>query len=284
MIKTSVNTGVMSGTETGVSKGVLICKNIYNKYSDIDAKNFMYATGISDNQIKDAIYKLCVDLKMAGLWDFSIAIYPFVGGEATYHKFNLKNPQDTNAAYRLTFSGGWTHNQNGITGNGTNTLANTYINASTALTQTSMHISYYSRTANTSAAFSTEISVNATFSNANWLALRTNNKTGGGNAAFSAGTDSLGTSVSNTLPGFFIGTRPAASNRRLFRNATQIAINTTTDSANLPNANITIGGSSTSFSANNCAFSSIGGRIFNADVINYNAIVQNFQTILGRNV
>ena len=29
------------------------------------------------------------------------AIYPFVGGTATTHKFNLKDPADINAAFRL---------------------------------------------------------------------------------------------------------------------------------------------------------------------------------------
>jgi len=33
------------------------------------------------------------------------AIYPFIGGTAATHKWNLINPQDTDAAYRLTFFG-----------------------------------------------------------------------------------------------------------------------------------------------------------------------------------
>ena len=51
------------------------------------------------------------------------ALYPFVGGTATSHKFNLKDPRDLDAAFRLQFNGGWTHNSNGVTPNGTNGYA-----------------------------------------------------------------------------------------------------------------------------------------------------------------
>jgi hypothetical protein len=59
------------------------------------------------------------------------AIYPFVGGTASTHKWNLTDPRDLDAAYRLSFSGGWTHNANGITGNGVNSYAQ--LHTSTAL-------------------------------------------------------------------------------------------------------------------------------------------------------
>ncbi len=73
------------------------------------------------------------------------ALYPFVGGTASTHKFNLKNPLDTNAAYRLTFFGGVTHSSNGIIGNGTNGYADTFL-ANNVMAQSNAHISVYSRT------------------------------------------------------------------------------------------------------------------------------------------
>jgi hypothetical protein len=39
-------------------------------------------------------------------------------------KYNLINPQNTDAAYRLTFNGGWSYSKSGLIGNGTNTFAN----------------------------------------------------------------------------------------------------------------------------------------------------------------
>jgi len=56
------------------------------------------------------------------------ALYPFVGGSATSHKWNLKDPRDLDAAYRLVFNGGWTHTSSGAQPNGTTGYANTFLN------------------------------------------------------------------------------------------------------------------------------------------------------------
>lgn len=76
---------------------------------------------------KDAINQWVIDSKAVGVWSKMKAIYPMVGGTATSHKFNLKNPLDTNAAYRLVFNGGWTHSTNGALPNGTNGYASTFL-------------------------------------------------------------------------------------------------------------------------------------------------------------
>lgn len=94
------------------------------------AAAFLAAAGITDPTITAAINTLVNDLIGYGIWNKIFAIYPFVGGTATTHKFNLKDPQDTNAAFRLVFSGGITHNASGVTGNGVNGSYNT--NFSTA--------------------------------------------------------------------------------------------------------------------------------------------------------
>jgi len=76
---------------------------------------------------KDAVNQWVVDSKAANIWTKFKAIYPMVGGTATSHKFNLKNPLDTNAAFRLAFNGGWTHSSNGALPNGTNAYASTFL-------------------------------------------------------------------------------------------------------------------------------------------------------------
>lgn len=57
-------------------------------------------------------------MKANGWWNLCDIIYPIVGGTQTAHKWNLKDPQDLNASFRLAFTGGWTHNANGMDGNG----------------------------------------------------------------------------------------------------------------------------------------------------------------------
>ena len=93
---------------------------------DPNAQAFITAAGITDPTQQAAIDNLVIGLKADGLWTPMQALYPFVGGTASTHKWNLKDPRDLDAAYRLQFGGGWTHNINGATGNGTNTFANTY--------------------------------------------------------------------------------------------------------------------------------------------------------------
>lgn len=97
---------------------------------DPDAVAFLAAAGITDLTITAAINALVIQLKTFGVWNKIFAIYPFVGGTATTHKFNLKNPQDLDAAFRLIFSGGITHNASGLTGNGVNGSYNTKFSAS----------------------------------------------------------------------------------------------------------------------------------------------------------
>ena len=112
---------------------------------DPDASAFINAAGITDPTITTAVDTLVTDLKGYGIWTKLKAIYPFVGGTATTHKFNLKDPRDLDAAFRLLFSGGWTHSANGIQSNGTNTFANTFYVPNTECDSQNNSVSIYIR-------------------------------------------------------------------------------------------------------------------------------------------
>ena len=113
---------------------------------DPDAQAFITAAGITDPTQQSAINTLVLDMKGYGIWTKMKAIYPFVGGTATTHKYNLKDPQDLDAAFRLVFFGGWTHSSNGVQGNGTNGYADTKFNPNTGYSvNDNAHISVYSR-------------------------------------------------------------------------------------------------------------------------------------------
>lgn len=115
---------------------------------DADAQAFITAASITDNTQKSAVDTLVKSLKSANIWSKMKAIYPFVGGTASQHRFNLKDPRDLDAAYRLVFAGGWTHSSTGALPNGTTGYANTKFIMSSVYpsTVTNLHISYYSRT------------------------------------------------------------------------------------------------------------------------------------------
>src|SRR5258708_28075937 len=72
---------------------------------DADALKFIDSTGINDSNQKNAINIFVTQLKDSLLWPKFMAIYPMVGGTANTTKWNLKDPRDLDAAYRLTFYG-----------------------------------------------------------------------------------------------------------------------------------------------------------------------------------
>jgi hypothetical protein len=82
--------------------------------TDFDAINFIEATGLSNETQAVAINNLVLGLKANNLWTKMQAIYPFVGGTAYTHKFNLKDPRDSDNAFRIQFFGAVTHNNLGV--------------------------------------------------------------------------------------------------------------------------------------------------------------------------
>jgi hypothetical protein len=83
---------------------------------DPNAVLFLAAAGIVNETQIQAVNTLSLDLKATGVWDKMVAIYPFVGGTADTHKYNLKDPRDLDTAYRITFTGAWNHTELGASG------------------------------------------------------------------------------------------------------------------------------------------------------------------------
>lgn len=261
--------------------------------SDPDAQAFIDAANIQTQAQADAINTLVIDMKAQGLWTKCIAIYPMVGGTASRHSFNLKNP----VQYNLTFSGGWTHSNNGALPDGTTAYADTGINGSTVLTQNNAHLSFYSRTDSTPAGRISIGSYNNIVSS-NILALVLKNASGNAgsfnasqlpltDAALSLNTDSRGFYINNK-------TSSAIGGLSIVKNGVVLASNTTAIATNAyANKNIFIGATSLTNPAPNvyfqndnkqCAFASIGSGLTVSDYTTYTTIVNNFQTALGRNV
>jgi hypothetical protein len=251
---------------------------------DIDAQNFLVAAAITDNTQANAIQNLVAGLKSNSLWTKMQAAYPFVGGTSTTHKFNLKSPFDTNAAFRLTFSGGYTQNSNGIIPNGTNAFANTFYSMNTSGSLNDSHISVYSRT-NVQKTGGKDIAALSTSPTAQtYLELRdTANQSevainDGGSLASPGFTDSSG---------LFVGSRPDASSTFLYRNTTQLSFvkaSTGKTTVNLYLSALNNNGTAQQFSPRNLAWASIGSSLSVTDVSNLYTVVQAYQTALSRQV
>ena len=262
--------------------------------TDRDALAFLEAAQIYNANQQRAIVNLVRSLKRVGLWSKMKAIYPFVGGTASSHKWNLKDPRDVDAAFRLTFSGGWTHSSTGADPNGTNAYADTYLNPNTTLTNANNHASYYSRdtTTNTNGYYDFGASDNTDSANNNLaLALKrpiflTSLFDSGNSNTSRAST----TSVTNSL-GYFIGSCTSSSSRKLYVNNTSVATNTTSDTTALPNTSAyfaAIHDKATNVAQYYCnreiAFATIGDGLTDNDATNLYNIVDLYQKRLGRAV
>jgi len=208
---------------------------------DADAQAFITAANITNTTQQSAIDTLVKSLKTANIWTKMKAIYPFVGGTATAHKFNLKDPRDLNAAFRLQFNGGGTHSSNGYQLNGSNSFADTYfIPSNNFISAQRAGIGVYSRTERgTSPA-----DVMGVNSGSGWIFLRLND-TNSTFALINTNWSNISgpTLTYNTTRGFFQASRDNSSNTQLInRNGT-----TTSGSSNttgLSTSSITIGRSS----------------------------------------
>ena len=110
-------------------------------HNDPDIELFLNNAQITNSPQQNIIEKLTRSLKYEGIWHSSIATYPFIGGNANAHRFNLNSYKFT-----LTFGGGWTHSSTGALPNGTNAYANPGILASKYFSTNTGHFGFYTRT------------------------------------------------------------------------------------------------------------------------------------------
>jgi hypothetical protein len=250
---------------------------------DADAQAFIAAASITDSTQQTAINTLVTQLKTYGIWTKLKAVYPMVGGSASSHKFNLKDPRDLDAAYRLVFSGGWTHTSTGAKPNGTTGYANTFL-APNTMNQNSIHASFYSRT-NISGNYwdlgaydaGGGVVIGPRYQNGTNSLVYMNTKSNDG--AFD--TDN------NPTIGLYMGNRTSSTTNTLFRNGV-IIVNGTKSSFAPISLNIYLGGDNegtvVGYSPREQAFASIGDGLTDTEAANFYTAVQAYQTTLGRAV
>ena len=253
---------------------------------DLDAQNVIEAiqnTGItlSSTQIL-ACHELINDLKAYQIWVKKDVLYGMLGGTASAHKFNWKDPRDLDHAFRLQFFGGWTHSVNGALPNGVNAYANPFYNPSLNALQNSHSFSFYSRTNSNG----TEVELGGENNrNISLLEIRTGITTyisvNGYVGQFDTITDA------NSL-GYYNANRTSRFNHDLWKNGVKIRTGTMVSSA-LVNNNYALSalnnlGNVIYFSSKQCAFASIGKGLSDTEAFNDYAAIQKYQTTLNRQV
>jgi hypothetical protein len=239
---------------------------------------------MSVNEI-NAVNNMVMALVANGLWTKIQAIYPFIGNTAASQKFNLKDPRDTNAAFRLSFlGGGWTHATTGAKPNGTSSYADTFYTPSTSSSQNNHHLSYYSRT--NVAESKVEMGSQQIVDRRSFIQIVVSGVTylqcNGTHDTFINFNDA------NSL-GFYAVNRTASALLNGWKNGVK-QVESTIRPSGTPNArNYFLGALNNNntaqfFSTKECALASIGQGFTDIEAKSYYQIVQAFQTKLGRQV
>jgi hypothetical protein len=231
---------------------------------------------------QSATLQLVLDLKANSLWTPMKAIYPMVGASAAACAQNLKS-----SSFTGTFSSGWTFASTGATPNGTSAFMNTGLTPSVDLASNNNHLSFYSRTQNTSVS-GMNMGVRSASLQEFWMSLYYAAVV---TKLFNAGAYPANTAIStntNTL-GLQIGSQLSTTSRKLYFNATLLNTNTTSYNFVNPSINMFISaynevGSTTQFTPHQCAFASIGDGLTDTQASNFYTAVQAFQTTLSRQV
>jgi hypothetical protein len=267
---------------------MIINPYIFNSY-DPDALAFITATGITETTQKNAINQLVLDFKNYSLWSKMNAIYPFIGGNPTSPRYNLKAPTTNTSDFYLTPVGGITYSSQGVTFNGTTGYYNTNLTPSSTLTLNDTHFSVYNNTDVVSySADMIDLGVqNASSTNRIYIESCSQgnnvfmiNTADGANFVSTSDTDSLG---------LYINNRVNSTTVNAFKNNTKIIANTTKNSSSLSTLPIFIGafnnnGTAYGYSSRTMAFATIGKSLSDSEASALYAAIQTFNTTLARNI
>jgi hypothetical protein len=202
---------------------------------------------------------------------------------ANQFKYNLVNPLDTDAAFRLVFNGGWTHSVNGATPNGTNGYADTKLVPSISFSSNNSSFGVYSRTDNVNGenflGTSTAIA-NRVFMYVKFTVL--------GASQFNHNSQTFASPLLLNSSGYFASSRIAAGTHKVFVNG---ALNTTSVSNEQGLSTVPIflassnaSGSASGFSNRQLAFAHFADGLTDTESANLYTRVQAFQTALNRQV
>lgn len=248
---------------------------------DADAQTYFNAnTYITSSADKTAINNFYLGLKSDGIYNKFKYIYLPIWGASSGCKWNLVNPQDTDAAFRMTFATGITYNSSGMVSNGTTGYANTHFIPSLNGTLNSHHISYYSRTNSNG----TEVEMGVNSSGTTILEIRTSGTT---YAAINSAS-SYSTFADTDSRGFYIANRTASNVINVWRNGTK-KVTGSTASTSLPNLKMNLlawnnNGLNMYYSLKECAFASSGDGLTDTESINFSSRVNTLLTYFGINV
>lgn len=250
---------------------------------DPDAYKFIEAAGLTEFYQKRAVDWLVRQLKAQGLWSSFVTAYPFVGGNATAHAYNLVNVGTSASNFFITFNGTFTHSPLGAAGNGASgSFASPGVVPSTNLTNNDLHFSFYCQTKGGAADSMIEIGCVTggrnmdLFANFSGVSYFDANDTGNGRTSFTD-TDARG---------MLVGSRTASNAAKMYKNRAIAATNTLTQTSTLCTTQMVLWGlTSTSNNSNRTlSWLSIGKGLTDNQAQVLSDVVEMYQRKLGRSV
>lgn len=242
---------------------------------DVDAQAFIDAVGTLDSDTQIAINDLVIGLKDASIWTKFYAIYPYAGSTAAEHKWNLKNPVDSDAAYRLTFVS-MGHSAQGLVP--TNSSADTKFMTFPSIN--SEHISAYILTNNTTVGCELGNTDSSANNGTGFYARATSN-----NTYWNTDVSAKVFNPTTDARGLWIVSRTGSTAAELNKNGSTVQTSSASAAAG---PGVTIKIATDAGGVNNTdkitAWNSIGSGLTTAECAALYTVVQAYQTALGRSV
>lgn len=246
----------------------------------VDPDAIAYVSASSNIAYQDIIDDLFVSLKSNSIYAKIQAFYPFLGTTASQHKWNAKNPIDTNTAFRLTFVGTSIFSNNGYQLNGSS-YANTYFIPSVQQSLNSNGFSFVVGTNNTPVGDCVDMGSFISGTQKSYLVAR-----GSANKSI-AGFNSVNaeSAVTSQAKGIFTGTKQSSTVTDLFVNGVQVS--TSAGAGTLPTVNVYIGalnlnGSVYGNSNQRIQFVAFHEGLSDTEVVMLHSILNTFEMLLGR--
>jgi hypothetical protein len=248
--------------------------------ADPNAWSFVQVAGLTDSTQIQALYALVAGLKANGTWSKYLAIYPFIGGTADTHKLNLKDPQDLDSSYRITWNASVTHSNTGIS-SASGGYGDTNLNPTVAgMSASSVALVTYQEVGTSDNTVSIGVEGSSPF--VEWaLAANTN--------SFFPAITSDGVYPADGGPdaGLFVATRNNATTVQGYNNSGTSSVDSAQGSTVVPNLDFYLlasnqGGSAVATSATPLRFAAIGSGLTSTEVGNDYTVIQAFQAALGR--
>lgn len=252
--------------------------------SAVDTDAIAYISVSSNSAYQDIIDDLFTSLKSNSLYTKLQAFYPFLGTTAAQHKWNGKNPLDTNAVFRLTFSGTATFSDLGYTPNGSTGYANTNFIPSINQNVNSNGLTIVCGTNN--ATIGSDVVDFGSYSSGaqkSHIIVKNNNSTYARIVGLNSNNISL-TGI-NESRGIFTGVKQSATVTDFFINGSQSG--TTNGGGTLPTVSCYIGamnlsGSPYGYSNQRIQFTAIHEGLSDSEVVILHTIIDTFENTLGR--